>query len=98
MHGPNAKKLIATKISRDAVPNGGGIQDAIAFLGSPECVKQGIARATKWVTLAIQAVREAAEPNPYKTADDETIAGVILKGIEAKKGSRRDATQAAAKA
>jgi hypothetical protein len=92
MHGPNVKKLIASKISRDAIPSGGGVADAIAFLGSPERVKQGIIKASEWVNTAIQAVREAAEPNPYKTADNETIAGVILKGIEAKKGSRTDAT------
>lgn len=81
MQGPNLKRLIAFKMSCDAIPTGGGVADAIGFLSSVENVKEGAAKATEWVNAAIQAVRSAADPNPYKNADDETIAGVILKGI-----------------
>jgi len=86
MQGPSVKKLIASKMSRDAVPSGGGLADAIAFLTDSEKIRSGAKKATEWVNAAIQAVRDAAEPNPYKNADDETIAGMILKQIEAKKG------------
>jgi hypothetical protein len=84
---PSVRRLIATKMSGDAVA-GGGVADAISFLSSPEKIKTGVAKATKWVKAAIQAVREASEPNPYRNADDETIAGVILQGIEERKASR----------
>lgn len=88
MQGPNVKKLIAHKMSMDAVPKGGSIVDAVAFLRDPERIKQGAREATEWVQLAIKAVREAAEPNPWKDADDEAIAAEILKRIEQMKGRK----------
>jgi hypothetical protein len=80
--GPNVKKLIIRKMSTDAVPKGGGIAAALGFLADPSRIVAGARAATQWVETAIRAVREAAEPNPWKTADDEAIAGEILRGIE----------------
>jgi hypothetical protein len=82
MQGPNVKKLIARKMSRDAIPDGGGFADGVKFLMDPQRVGKVAREATEWVTMAIQAVRKAAEPNPWKGADDETIAGEILQRIE----------------
>jgi hypothetical protein len=85
MQGPNVKKLIAQKMAMDAVPKGGGLAEAIAFISSAESIKSGAAKATQWVNAAIQAVRDATEPNPWKNADDETIAEMLLKEIETKR-------------
>lgn len=84
MQGPNVNKLIASKMSRDAIPPGGGFADGIKFLSSKQAIVAGAKRATEWVDAAIRAVREAAEPNPWKNATDEEIAAEILRGIEAR--------------
>jgi hypothetical protein len=83
--GPNVKKLIVAKMSTDAVPKGGGLQDAINFLSTKESIIAGARKATEWVEAAILAVRAAAEPNPWKDASDEDIAAEILKGVEARR-------------
>lgn len=83
--GPNVKKLIASKMSVDAVPSGGGLKDALSFITSKEKIIEGAKKATAWVEEAIKMVREAKEPNEWKNADDETIACEILRQIEARK-------------
>lgn len=88
MQGANVKRLIAQKMATDAVLAGGGLADALAFLSRPQAISAGARKATEWVMAAIQAVREAAEPNPWKTAGDEAIAAEILRQINAKKGQR----------
>jgi hypothetical protein len=84
MEGPNVKKLIAMKVARDAIPNDGGFMDGIKFLLDKEKISTTATRATEWVKRAIQAVRDAKEPNPWKSADDEAIAAEILRQIESK--------------
>jgi len=86
--GPNVKKLIIHKMSRDAIPDGCGLKAGIEFLSDPKRIMAGAKSATEWVEAAILAVRQAAEPNPWKNADDEAIAGEILKGIESRKAKR----------
>ena len=78
----NVKRLVAHKMSVDAVPGGGGLVDALKFLSSKEAILSGARAATEWVRLAIAAVRQAGEPNPWKDADDEAIAGEILRRIK----------------
>ena len=84
IQGPNVKKLIAHKMSQDRVPAGGRLLDVVKFLSDKDRILSGARKATEWVELAILAVRQAAEPNPWKTADDETIAGEILRQIATK--------------
>ena len=79
--GPNVKRLIAHKMSLDAVPAGGGMDAALSFLSSKDNITESARRAKDWVRLAIKAVRSAAEPNPWKDADDEAIAGHFLEKI-----------------
>jgi len=62
----------------DAVPPGGGIGDAMRFLTEPSAIRASVMSATRWVELVIRAVQEAVEPNPWKNATDEEIAGMIL--------------------
>jgi len=85
MQGPNVRKLIAHKMARDAVPSGGGLADALAFLTRKEAIVASARAATEWVALAIRAVREAGEPNPWREASDEEIAGELLRRIGGKR-------------
>jgi hypothetical protein len=83
----NVSKLITRKAAIIMVPSGGGVAAAVgAIVGGRLFLAMREAQA--WVKLAIEAVRTAAEPNPWKNATDEEIAGEILKGIEAKEAKR----------
>lgn len=81
----NMQWLIIHKASRDAIPDGGGVADGIRFLSDPDKLRSGLREAQKWVEAAIQAVRLAAEPNPWKDSADEEIAGEIRRQIESRK-------------
>lgn len=83
--GPNLKKLISYKMAKDAIPDGGGLADGIKFFTTSGAMLSGWRTAAAWCDLAILAVREAAEPNPWKTSTEEEIAGELLRGIEARK-------------
>ena len=82
--GPNVQRLIARKMALDAVPRGGGFDDALNFLSSKENIAQGAGTAAAWVRIACDVVRGCAEPNPWKESTDEEIAGYLLEQIEAK--------------
>jgi hypothetical protein len=82
--GQNFRRLVVHKMSHDAIPSGGGLDDGLRFLSNKESIVAGVKAAQDWVALAIRAVREAAEPNPWKDADDEAIAGEILRQIREK--------------
>jgi hypothetical protein len=82
MQGPNVKRLIVHKMSRDAVPPGGGVGNAIGFLSDPKKIAAGARAATEWVEAAIAAVRAA--PGCTFTTDEE-IAGEILRKIAERK-------------
>lgn len=86
MMGPNVKRLIIAKMSRDAVPDGGGLADAIGFLTSKDALLRGAREATKFVEAAIAAVKAAPD---NKWGDDEAIAGEILKQIELRNGGAK---------
>ena len=88
--GPNVKKLIAHTMALDAVPTGGGITSVVRFLSNPEKIKTSAKKAVLWVDMAIKVVRQAKEPNPWKTSDDEAIAGEILRLIEVRKREQKD--------
>ena len=77
--GPNMKCLIVAKMSRDAIPEDGGIEAGLRFLLSAELIKKGAQTATEWSNKVIRLVREAGEPNPWKSASDEDIAAEILR-------------------
>jgi hypothetical protein len=89
---PNLKRLIAHKMSHDAIPNGGGLADGIKFLSSKESIADGWREAVRWVDEAIRIIRAAKEPNPWRDASDEQIAGELLAQIEAKKYSTTQPT------
>lgn len=79
---PNVKKLVIRKMAQDAIPAGGGLGDGIRFLTTPGALGKSWVEAAFWAERAFQQVREAAEPNPWKTASDEEIAGELLRKAE----------------
>lgn len=88
MIGPNVKKLVCMKMARDAIPpekTGSGIGEAVAFLSDPKKIIAGAKASQEWVAQAIAVIRTGGEPNPWKNADDEVIAGEILKRVEKKR-------------
>jgi hypothetical protein len=81
----NVNRLIIHKISIDAIPIRGDFMDGIKFLADKDRIIRSTHNAKEWVKLAIDVVRSAAEPNEWKEADDEVIAGEILRRIEERK-------------
>lgn len=84
--GPNAKKLLAYFIAREAIPPGGGIGDGLNFLLDSERRYQGLTKAVGALKAALAAVKSAPD-NPYGD-DDEAIAVAILERVEARHESR----------
>lgn len=80
-HGPNVNKLIAKKIATDMVPSKDSMQGTIQNLMKPGNLQSVARKADEWVTQAIEAVRLAVGPNPWRTATDEEIAEEILRTI-----------------
>lgn len=78
--GPNAKRLLAHFIAREAVPSGGGLGDGLNFLTDPERRRKGIEKAMSNLDAALTAVKSAPD-NPYGN-DDEAIAAAILMRVE----------------
>lgn len=88
MIGPNVRKLIAHKMSVDAIPPGGGFNAGIDFILSGK-INESAKRATEWVQKAI-AVFKTAPDNPFGD-DDEAIADHLLKGIEERQKKQPEA-------
>lgn len=83
--GPNVKKLVSKKAALIIVPVGSGSDSSakvVSALLDPKKIVVAMREAAAWVERAIQAVREAAEPNEWKDADDETIAAEIVREME----------------
>lgn len=73
---PNIKRLLAYKVSRDAIPAGGGLAAGLDFLMNTERIVEVSRNALAWIDAAIAVVKTAPD-NPYGD-DDEAIAGAIL--------------------
>lgn len=82
--GPNMKKFVIRRMSVMAVPAGEGLSSAIEFLMKPGALGSGFKQAMEWCDAAIAAIRGAGEPNPWKNATEEEIAGELVRRIEAK--------------
>lgn len=78
----NVQKLVIQKMTRDAIPDGGGFLDGLKFLQGD--LGKAAREAQAWVDEAIAAVK-AAPNNPYGD-DDEAIAGEILRQIDCRRG------------
>jgi hypothetical protein len=80
--GPAVRRLTVHKMALDAIPAGGGFAAGLRFLSSATRITEGAGRARIWVAEAIKAVRAAGDPNPFRDADDETIAAEILRQLD----------------
>ena len=82
--GPNVRKLICHKMALIMIPPGtkDGLATGIKALSSAKGLGDAAREATAWVFEAIDVVKTAPD-NPF--ADDEAIAGEILRGIEERK-------------
>jgi hypothetical protein len=85
--GPNRKALIMMRVGMIAVPKGGGLESAIQFLTTPGRISTGFREAVQFVDGAIQKIRNAGEPNPYKASTDEEICGALLSKIQLRSSS-----------
>jgi hypothetical protein len=83
---PNFKRLVAHRLSVEAVPAGGGLAAALDALTTPDKLAAIAASSRAWVAEAIAVVKTAPD-NPFGD-DDELIAGEVLRLIEERKGSR----------
>ena len=79
--GPNLTRLLIRRASVDAVPTGGGLESAIAYLLDGGLAK-GVRPALQWCDESIEKLRKAGEPNPFKDRDEEYIAGEILARVQ----------------
>lgn len=80
--GPWVTKLIVRFMSKQAIPDGGGLQDAIAFLSDPEAITSAAKNATVQAFQAIDLVRAAPD---CKWTTDEEIAEQIVTSIDSKR-------------
>jgi hypothetical protein len=85
----NVNRLIAHKMSLDALPVGGGVVDGIRYLSDKERLSRSAREAKEWVAAAIVAVRSAADPNPWRDKSDEEISGDLLAKIKQVEAGRR---------
>lgn len=88
--GPNMKRLIAARMAVLAVPANGGILDAVRFLNDRDALGRAAREAQAFASDAIAAMRAAADPNPWRDATDEEIAGGILQAVEERKRAARE--------
>lgn len=78
--GPNYKKLMIRFATKDAIPQGGSVLDGVRWL--EQDMPAAMREANKTTREAVDAVRNACDPNPYRNSTDEEIARAILDKIE----------------
>lgn len=82
------RRLAITKMACDAVDDARSPKPALAqvldFVMSRERLLAGARTADQWARDAVAAVREAGEPNPWRTATDEAIAAELLRRVKEK--------------
>lgn len=80
------KKLVSRKmVQMITPPEGSGFEAMIGAFrdnSDPRKLAQVAREAGKWVQEAIDAVRNAREPNPWRKSTDEEIAEEILRRVE----------------
>jgi hypothetical protein len=89
-HGPNVNRLIIERLSYLAIPEDGGLADAIRLFTEEGRLLAVYKQAIQDVEHCL-AVAKTANPNPYGN-DDEAIAAEILRRIQERKDARRDAS------
>jgi len=57
MMGPNEKRLVINKFTRDAIPVGGGITDGLRAIVDPDMPKK-MAKVTAWIKEALDLLMD----------------------------------------
>ena len=84
--GPNVKKLIVRRMTVLAIPEGGGLEDGLAFLMDTNRMVKVAKEATNWVFMMIDYVKKAPD---YDGETDEEIAAAVLAKVEELKKERK---------
>jgi hypothetical protein len=85
---PNVKRLVLERAATITVQRSKGSESAISGVIERLLDRSFLAdlrEANDWAAAAIDAVRHAGEPNPWRCATDEEIAAEVLKRVEARK-------------
>lgn len=89
-HGPNVSRLIAARMSVLAIPPNGGLLDGVRFLSDRDALGRAAREAEAFARDAIAVMRLAADPNPWRDATDEEVAGEILRAVEERQRAARE--------
>lgn len=85
--GPQMTRFVVSRMSVDALNGTGrGIVAVVEFLQKPGSLADSARRSLEWCDQAIHSLRGAQEPNPFKTADEETIAAEVNRKLHETKG------------
>lgn len=84
----NVRRLVIVRMSQLAIPADGGLADGLEFFTNQEKRQRVMREAEAWVAQALELMRTAAEPNPWRTASDEAIAGELLRQIDERKAPK----------
>jgi hypothetical protein len=89
---PHKKRLFIHLLSLEVVPAKceDGVGNVVGFFtGSKEDRHKKFEGAKAKLSVCINALRAAADPNPYKDADDETICKRLMEEIDKRHGVKR---------
>ena len=84
---PNLKELVWHLMSLDAVPPGSknGLSSAVEFILTPGKMSESFRNSIIRARNICMAIRQAGEPNPWKDATDEEIAGEVMRKMKEKR-------------
>lgn len=81
----NIARLFAEKMATDMIAPGGGLGGILTRIATPGLLAQKSREAKAFCELAVAAIRNAAEPNPWRNSTDEEIAGELLRVLDEKR-------------
>lgn len=84
-------RLAILRFAMLAIPDGSGIAGAYKVLSKPGEVARLTKEACAWAREAVDLVRTAADPNPWRDATDEDIAAEVVRQAEARLAEQRKA-------
>ena len=78
----NMMKLAIRFAAQHAIPEGGNVVEGVRWLADDRRRTEDIKMGQTIAKQSVDAIRNAREPNPYATWDDEAIAELILEQID----------------
>lgn len=87
--GHNVKRLIFHKMSLILAPDGGDIDSTLTAIKTPGAIAKARKKAEKWVADSFVEVRQSRGGQGAAFANDEILAGVILKQVKERLAAQR---------